>query len=653
MNIQRIMMEENCTHEVAFPHDMEFVPLAETNAEAAKEYPFKLDSFQLQAVKCIDNNQSVLVSAHTSAGKTAVALYAIAMALRDHQRVIYTSPIKALSNQKYRELSEEFPDVGLVTGDVTLNPNASCVVMTTEILRSMLYRGAEIMREVGWVIFDEIHYMRDKERGVVWEEAIILLPDNFAEWICYLHHQPCHVVYTDYRPTPLQHFLYSAGSDGLYEVVDVQGRFREDQFAKAMSFLAEKGDQPRMSGPGGSSNIVKIIRTIKEQDMLPCIIFSFSRKECEAYASTMKDMDFNDEDEKKTVKMIYENAMSLLSDEDRKLPQISTIVPFLMRGIGIHHSGLLPILKEVTEILFGEGLIKTLFATETFAMGLNMPAKTVLFTSARKFDGTDNRWISSGEYIQMSGRAGRRGKDDRGLVILMVDQQMGADVAKQIIKGTTDPLNSQFRLTYNMVLNLLRVPDITPNYMLEKSFYQFQNYSALPSLHKKLTDSKTKMNNYQVENLLEIEGYHQLEKKIESLEQSIKSRILKPKNVVPYFQAGRLLKIKWGVHDFGWTVLVSYTKKPNPLNPLSGELIYVVEVVAKLSKESAKNLNNISQIRPAAVDAKRNGMELIHGSVMEVVPFTFECITAPDSTWEKLTGYLREDEQRNTRGGSY
>jgi ATP-dependent RNA helicase DOB1 len=173
-----------------------------------------------------------------------------------------------------------------------------------------------------------------------------------------------------------------------------------------------------------------------------------------------------------------------LSPEDQDLPQIKWILPFLLRGIGIHHSGLLPLLKECIEILFGENLLKILFATETFAMGLNMPARTVLFTSARKFDGRDNRWINSGEYIQMSGRAGRRGIDDQGLAILMVDQKMSAEVAKNIIKGQTDPLNSQFRLTYNMVLNLIRVPEINPQYMMERSFRYFQNKSLLPPLYE-------------------------------------------------------------------------------------------------------------------------------------------------------------------------
>ncbi|CAF4649616.1 unnamed protein product, partial [Rotaria sp. Silwood2] len=204
MQIHTVETIESCLHEVVLPPNFEYVPLKAPIGPPAKEYKFNLDPFQREAITCLQNNQSVLVSAHTSAGKTVVAEYAVAMALRDKQRVIYTTPIKALSNQKYRELHEEFKDVGLMTGDVTLNPSASCLIMTTEILRSMLYRGSEITREVAWVIFDEIHYLRDKERGVIWEETIILLPDNvhyvflsatipnakqFAEWISFLHNQ--------------------------------------------------------------------------------------------------------------------------------------------------------------------------------------------------------------------------------------------------------------------------------------------------------------------------------------------------------------------------------------------------------------------------------------------------------------------------------
>uniref|UniRef100_A0A8C5SIV6 RNA helicase n=1 Tax=Laticauda laticaudata TaxID=8630 RepID=A0A8C5SIV6_LATLA len=503
VKVQAVETIEGCTHEVALPADMDFIALKARTGKAAKEYPFILDAFQREAILCVDNNQSVLVSAHTSAGKTVCAEYAIALALREKQRVIFTSPIKALSNQKYREMYEEFQDVGLMTGDVTINPTASCLVMTTEILRSMLYRGSEVMREVAWVIFDEIHYMRNSERGVVWEETIILLPDNvhyvflsatipnarqFAEWICHLHKQPCHVIYTDYRPTPLQHYIFPAGGDGLHLVVDENGDFREDNFNTAMQVLRDagdlaKGDQKgRKGGTKGPSNVFKIVKMIMERNFQPVIIFSFSKKDCEAYALQMTKLDFNTDEEKRMVEEVFNNAIDCLSDEDKKLPQVEHVLPLLKRGIGIHHGGLLPILKETIEILFSEGLIKALFATETFAMGINMPARTVLFTSARKYDGKDFRWISSGEYIQMSGRAGRRGMDDRGIVILMVDEKMSPTIGKQLLKGSADPLNSAFHLTYNMVLNLLRVEEINPEYMLEKSFYQFQHYRAIPGV---------------------------------------------------------------------------------------------------------------------------------------------------------------------------
>ncbi|GJQ66286.1 hypothetical protein Trydic_g17527 [Trypoxylus dichotomus] len=309
---------EACTHEVAYPPGQAYVPLQPSKGEPVKKYPFALDPFQKESILCIANNQSVLVSAHTSAGKTVVAEYAVALSLKNKQRVIYTTPIKALSNQKYREFYDEFKDVGLITGDVTINPSASCLIMTTEILRNMLYRGSEIMREVGWVIFDEIHYMRDKERGVVWEETLILLPHNvhfvflsatipnasqFAEWVAHIHQQPCHVVYTDYRPTPLQHFIFPAGGQGIHMVVDETGTFKDENFNTAMVCLqnvgdASKGDQKGRRG--GISNkdpvrtdIFKMVKMIMERDFAPVIVFSFSKKDCELYATQMTKLDFN------------------------------------------------------------------------------------------------------------------------------------------------------------------------------------------------------------------------------------------------------------------------------------------------------------------------------------------------------------------------
>ncbi|XP_031433324.1 exosome RNA helicase MTR4-like [Clupea harengus] len=587
---EQVETVEGCTHEVALPSNEDYKQLKPRVGKAAKEYPFLLDPFQREALLCIDNNQSVLVSAHTSAGKTVCAEYAIALALREKQRVIFTSPIKALSNQKYREMYEEFQDVGLMTGDVTINPTASCLVMTTEILRSMLYRGSEVMREVAWVVFDEIHYMRDLERGVVWEETIILLPDNvhyvflsatipnarqFAEWICHLHKQPCHVVYTDYRPTPLQHYIFPAGGDGLHLVVDENGEFREDNFNTAMQVLRDAGDSGGSAGGGkwdakgrrggtkGPSNVFKIVKMIMERNFQPVIIFSFSKKECEAYALQVSKLEFNTDEEKKLVEEVFNNAIDCLSDEDKKLPQVEHVLPLLKRGIGIHHGGLLPILKETIEILFSEGLIKALFATETFAMGINMPARTVLFTSARKFDGKDFRWITSGEYIQMSGRAGRRGMDERGIVIFMVDEKMSPAVGKQLLKGSADPLNSAFHLTYNMVLNLLRVEEINPEYMLEKSFYQFQHYRAVPGVVEKMKKLEEQYNAIEIPNEESVVTYYKIRQQLAKLAKEIEEFVRKPKYCLPFLQPGRLVKVKNEEADYGWGVVVNFSKKSN------------------------------------------------------------------------------------------
>lgn len=357
----------------------------------------------------------------------------------------------------------------------------------------MLYRGSEVMREVAWVIYDEIHYMRDKERGVVWEETIILTPSSvrfvflsatipnalqFAEWISALHKQPCHVVYTEMRPTPLQHYVFGASGDGIHLVLDERKNFREDNLAKA---LAAVGSQESRSSTAGS-DLQKIIRLIMGRALHPAIVFSFSRRECEANAVQMAGMDLNTEDEKDLVSLVFANATEALSEEDRSLPQIASLLPLLRRGIALHHSGLLPVLKEVIEILFQENLIKILFATETFAIGLNMPARTVVFTAIRKFDGETVRTISPGEYIQMSGRAGRRGIDARGVVILMMSERVQPELLRSIMCGSADPLHSAFRLSYNMVLNMMRLEGFHPEAMLERSFMQFQNRSALPLL---------------------------------------------------------------------------------------------------------------------------------------------------------------------------
>lgn len=489
----------NCIHKCVRPQSYVHNKLSES-ITPARTYKFELDTFQKKSIECLERNESVLVSAHTSAGKTVIAEYAIALGLRDKQRVIYTSPIKALSNQKYRDLSEEFKDVGLITGDISINPEASIIVMTTEILRSMLYRGSSLTKEVKWVIFDEIHYMRDRDRGVIWEETIILLPlmvrfiflsatipngIQFAEWVSSIKNQACHIVYTDYRPTPLQHYIYPTSSESVFLICDENKNFKKDNFIKAVNALKDRSmlDENNQSGGNNKFNkrmrkntydIEKIVQMCHSRNYTPLIIFAFSKKECEVNATTLHKVNLTDDSEKEVIKELYENAIQILADDDRALPQVQFILPLLLRGIGIHHGGLLPIIKEIIEIMFQESLLKVLFSTETFSMGINMPAKTVVFTSLKKFDGLEKRLITSGEYIQMAGRAGRRGLDDRGIVIIMLDSPLHWKDAEKLFVGEANRLVSQFHLGYNMILNLLRIEGITPEFMIERSFIQYQ-----------------------------------------------------------------------------------------------------------------------------------------------------------------------------------
>ncbi len=663
---EALVLSHNIQHQVALPPDLDYqyIPLSQHKPpeDPARSYPFELDPFQRLSIFSIQRDESVLVSAHTSAGKTVVAEYAIAQCLQRNQRIIYTSPIKALSNQKYRDFQAEFGDVGLMTGDITMNPTASCLVMTTEILRSMLYRGSEIMREVAWVVFDEIHYMRDKSRGVVWEETIILLPDKvryvflsatipnafqFAEWIAMIHKQACHVVYTDFRPTPLQNYCFPAGGNGIFLVVDERGVFKEKNFNTAMAMIEQsKGADPndpnaRMKGRGkgkkiskgktseASSDIYKIIRMIMKKNFHPVIVFNFSKRECETLALKISAMNFNNESEQELVNNVFKNAMSQLSDEDRELPQITHILPLLRKGIGVHHSGLLPILKETIEILFQEGLIKVLFATETFSIGLNMPARTVVFTQITKFDGFSTRPLTSSEYIQMSGRAGRRGLDDRGIVIMMVNDELEPETAKAIVAGQQDRLNSAFHLGYNMVLNLQRIETVSPEYMLERCFFQFQNTASVPGLEKELMSLQQERDSIMIADENTVKEYYNLRQQIEGYAKDMVAVIQHPNYSLEFMQPGRIVHIKTpeGV-DFDWGVVVNFVARRAPKNDerkYPPQESYFVDVALFVSGESPEIAPGYPPGEmPKGIVPKSSGEQ----ARIEIVPCLLTCMVA-------------------------
>ncbi|CAK9146412.1 unnamed protein product [Ilex paraguariensis] len=681
-----------CVHDVSYPEGHIPRPSssfsAQEDSKPAKEFPFTLDPFQSEAIKCLDSGESVMVSAHTSAGKTVVALYAIAMSLRNKQRVIYTSPIKALSNQKYREFKEEFSDVGLMTGDVTIDPNASCLVMTTEIWRSMQYKGSEVTREVAWIIFDEVHYMRDRERGVVWEESIVMAPKNsrfvflsatvpnakeFADWVAKVHRQPCHIVYTDYRPTPLQHYIFPSGGDGLYLAVDEKGKFHEDSFQKALNALvpASEGERKRENGKwqkglmvgkaGEESDIFKIVKMIIQRQYDPVICFSFSKRECEFLAMQMAKMDLNEDEEKVNIETIFWSAMDMLSDDDKKLPQVSNMLPLLKRGIGVHHSGLLPILKEVIEILFQEGLIKCLFATETFSIGLNMPAKTVVFTNVRKFDGDKFRWISSGEYIQMSGRAGRRGIDERGVCILMVDEKLEPFTAKMMLKGSADCLNSSFHLSYNMLLNQMRCEDGDPENLLRNSFYQFQADRAIPDLEKQAKMLEEERDSIVIEEEDSLENYYSLLQQYKSLKKDVRDVIYSPRYCLPFLQPGRLVCIQCTKSDESsasfsieeqvtWGVILNFERvkdlSEDDANKQPEYANYTVDVLTRCAvrrDELAKKTIKIVPLKepgePVVVSIPLSQIDNL-SSVRLVIPKDFLPLEARENTMKKVSEVL-------------
>ncbi|KAF9021753.1 translation repressor [Hymenopellis radicata] len=521
--------------------------------DMAHKYPFELDTFQKQAVYHLEMGDSVFVAAHTSAGKTVVAEYAIALAEKHMTRAIYTSPIKALSNQKFRDFKQTFSSnsVGILTGDVQINPEASCLIMTTEILRSMLYKGADLIRDVEFVIFDEVHYVNDAERGVVWEEVIIMLPDHvniillsatvpntreFADWVGRTKKKDIYVISTAQRPVPLEHYLY-AGRD-MYKIVDASRNFLGQGYKDAGEALRRKQDKEREAaglppvqrvgarggaaaqrgqprggrgstppprggrggGRGGGAHrggavdknlYVHLLGHLRKKALLPVVVFTLSKKRCEENASTLTNQDLCAAVEKSEVHVAIEKALSRLKGSDKKLPQISRMRDLLTRGIGIHHGGLLPIVKELVEILFARGLVKILFATETFAMGVNMPAKSVVFSSIRKHDGRSFRDILPGEYTQMAGRAGRRGLDPTGTVIIVVGDFLPEQTAlNTMMLGTPGKLSSQFRLTYNMILNLLRVEALKVEEMIKRSFSENASQRLLPEQQRRVIEGE-------------------------------------------------------------------------------------------------------------------------------------------------------------------
>lgn len=651
----------------SFPEFYDLIP------EMAHDFPFELDVFQKQAIFHLENGDSVFIAAHTSAGKTVVADYAIALAQKHMTRAIYTSPIKALSNQKFRDFHNTFEDIGIITGDVKINQNASCLIMTTEILRSMLYKGADIIRDVEFVIFDEVHYINDSERGVVWEEVIIMLPEHvklillsatvpntmeFAEWIGRTKKKNIYVISTLKRPVPLEHYLFV--KNNIYKIVDAQKNFLRNNYDAANEALtgisqdknSKTSNNNKKTNNKNAKPIVKskkpvskmqttrnmynhMVGFLAKSELLPVVIFTFSKKKCEEYADGLINKDLlNDASKRSAIYSFISNSLSRLKGSDRELPQIHRMKELLSRGIGVHHSGLLPIMKEVVEILFSKGLVKVLFATETFAMGVNMPARAVVFSELRKHDGQKFRDLLSNEYIQMSGRAGRRGLDDTGVVIIAtLDKLPEIQTINNVVLGKSQKLESQFRLTYNMILNLLRVETLRVEEMIKRSFSENVTQAALPEQQQEYEKNNELLKN--MEDLscvickIDINLYYNYTEEILNLNKEIHKKIITSSNNQRIFCPGRILIINnEKFHRTIAVILKISTKLHNNIIMSSEEDKKLIHCL--IVHESINLDDQIKEIYNPIVNGKLNICEVnnIKSSVQTITYVDIELITS-------------------------
>ncbi|XP_033109837.1 helicase SKI2W-like [Anneissia japonica] len=543
--------------------------------EMAHEWEFELDVFQKQAILHLEKKRNVFVSAHTSAGKTVVAEYAIALSRKHGTKAIYTSPIKALSNQKYRDFKNVFGSdyVGLQTGDVQLNESASCVIMTTEILRSKLYD--QDLSDLECVIIDEVQYIGDKVRGVVWEEVLIMLPDTvklvllsatfwntmeFANWIVKIKKQSVYVICTEKRPVPLHHYIYTGTQDfqenQLFEIVDGLGNFNNRNYRQAW---AEYENQKRagLRKVKQKNQYLPFVRILLHPlQYLPAIVFTFSRAKCRDNALTLQAVDLTERNEKSEIQVFLTTSLEALSDSNMQLVQIMELREMLERGIAYHHSGVLPRMKEIVEHLFQRGLVKVLFATETFASGVNMPARTVIFDSINeKFDGEKKRTVNSAEYIQMAGRAGRRGKDSCGFsIILCGDRVPKASILRSLQQGKPCPVESQFHLKDTMILNLLNRAKFGVQDILRKSFAEYSRDSTekeLLALKQKLNDMEPVPCDLCKEDL---EQYYDTCKRIHTLRSDLQSESIMDPEALPI---GRIVVVNSEKHKNHFGIIIS------------------------------------------------------------------------------------------------
>lgn len=520
-------------------------------------YAFELDDFQVKACEAVEDGHGVLVAAPTGSGKTLVGEFAVHLALETGRKCFYTTPIKALSNQKFHDLSKRHGpgNVGLLTGDNAINADAPVVVMTTEVLRNMLYAGSRTLVDLGYVVMDEVHYLADRSRGPVWEEVIIGLPESvsvislsatvsnveeFGAWLTAVRGNTVTIV-EERRPVPLHQYVLAGRR--LFPLFEDDANAQDRRPNRQLERMAHedrylRGTKSRGGGrgyreKGGAKRTkqhrpsrVDTVLKLDAEGLLPAIVFVFSRAGCaQAVEQCLQArLNLTNADERAEIDAVLDDAATQLPDTDLDVLGFAAFRDGLRRGIAAHHAGMLPTFKEVVEDLFSRGLVKAVFATETLALGINMPARTVVIERLSKWNGETHADLTPGEYTQLTGRAGRRGLDVEGHAVVLWEPGLNPRQIAGLASTRTYPLTSSFRPTYNMAVNLVgQVGREKARELLEQSFAQFQADQSVVDLATQIRRSEDAIAGYQESatcHLGDFMEYAALRRELGTLEQS-------------------------------------------------------------------------------------------------------------------------------------
>jgi ATP-dependent RNA helicase HelY len=513
----------------------------------AARYPFPLDDYQVRSIEALEAGESVLVAAPTGAGKTVVAEFAVERALGHRRKAFYTTPLKALSNQKFGDFSERHGSgrVGLLTGDNSINSEAPVVIMTTEVLRNMLYENSPTLESLETVVLDEVHYLQDPYRGAVWEEILIHLPltvtvvclsatvsnaEEFGEWIGALR-GPTRVVIEERRPVPLQN-LYLVGREFHAMHVEQQGRPIPNPYLVSLDQreVRVREWRPRAGGRYGRSQVARmerpreghrriyvprreeVVERLREEAMLPAIYFVFSRAGCDASVRYLMQsgLRLTSREEERRIRELADGRVVWIEEEELAALGYLDLAEALAAGIASHHAGMLPVFKETVEELFAQGLVKVVFATETLSLGINMPAKTVVIEDLWKFSGERHELLTPGEYTQLTGRAGRRGIDEIGNAVVLYQKQIPFERVAGLATTRTYELRSSFRPSYNMAVNLVRnYTREEARHLLNSSFAQFLADRGVVTLERQLERDRAYLDGYRARVTCHLGDFHE------------------------------------------------------------------------------------------------------------------------------------------------